>query len=663
MFRKLAFNNAKKSAKDYALFIFSMIQISALLYAFNSFIFDSSIKSFILQEGTSAALIGLADFFILFIAAWLVRYMIFFMMNTRSREFAIYQLIGIPPKKIARIFVRENALLGFGSFCIGMPVGILMQALLKYIFFFFTSQKIGALFSFQLWGLTIAFGMYSFFYLLALLRSGRKLKKLSIQKLLLAEAEHEKPKVKKHTLLSIICFVISIAFFIHYFIMLFTYSMKNSAITLIYLILFVISIFLFYIGITGFLSFYAEKKGKALFKNCNLFIIRQLTSKIISMQKTLAGVTAFITLGILSLSLSILFNLIGLKNIDYSYPFDLIIYNKAADYNFDEYIKLIEKELTITEKITHTIYTDNQSAIPIFLKKEMEISDKEFKQCVYQSHAFLLLSDYNELRTSLGLKPANIAQGEYILHTKKKLLKFLDSFDKDNSISLNGKFLQCKAIYDEGISQNGHYGSDYILVVADSYKKDLSPFYSVTALHCNGELSRPLLKNLYKLDKTEGEDHAGGTDMVMTVGNNYLVVRQFILTDILPIITMLSFVLFYIAASFMCTVLTVLSIQQLSDAVKYRFRYTILFQLGLSPSDLKKLILKQLAFYFCIPALLGILLSGMITVFVGNFFWFHTGLLASGFIHFIFSLIPFFIIYGIYFGITYRLFIKNTELI
>ena len=662
MFKKLAFNNAKKSAKNYALFIFSMIQISALLYAFNSFIFDSSIKSFILQEGTSAALIGLADFFILFIAAWLVRYMIFFMMNTRSREFAIYQLIGIPPKKIARIFIRENALLGFVAFCIGIPVGILVQALLKYIFFFFTNQKIGVLFLFQPLGLALAFGMYSLFYILALLQSGRKLKKLNIQKLLVAESEHEKPKVKKHTLLSLICFTISITFFIHYFIMLFTYSMNNSAITLMYIILLVTSIFLFYIGISGFLSFYAERKGKTLFKNCNLFIIRQLTSKIISMQKTLAVVTAFITLGILSLSLSILFNLIGLKKINYSYPFDLIIYNKTPDYSFDKYIKLIEKELTITEKIMHTIYTDGQSAVPLFLKKAMEMSDTGFERYYYPTHTFLLLSDYNELRSSLNLKAVDIAQGEYILHTKKVLLKFLDTFDKNNSISLNGNFLKCKAVYDEGISQNGHYGSGYILVVADSHKKDLIPFYSVTAFRFNNELSDSLLKKLEAQDTADGNGYAPGDDKIMTLADDYLVSRRFLFTEVLPIITMLSFVLFYIAASFMCAVLTVLSIQQLSDAVKYRFRYIILFQLGLSPSKLKKLILKQLGIYFCIPALLGILLSGMITVFVGNFFWFHTGLLASGFIHFILTLIPFFLIYGIYFGITYRLFIKGIQL-
>lgn len=319
----------------------------------------------------------------------------------------------------------------------------------------------------------------------------------------------------------------------------------------------------------------------------------------------------------------------------------IIIYNKAAYYSFGEYIKLIEKKLTITERITHTIYTDGQSALPLFLKKEMEMSDTGYKRYYYPTHTFLLLSDYNELRSSLDLKPVNIAQGEYILHTKKVLLKFLDSFNKDNSISLNGNFLKCKAVYDEGISQNGHYGSDYILVVADSYKKDLNPFYSVTALRFDNELSDSLLKELKNLDKTDGEGYAPGNNQIMTMADDYLVSRRFLFTEVLPIITMISFVLFYIAASFMCAVLTVLSIQQLSDAVKYRFRYTILFQLGLSPSDLKKLILKQLAFYFCIPALLGILLSGMITVFVGNFFWFHTGLLASGFIHFIFSLIPF----------------------
>jgi len=96
-----------------------------------------------------------------------------------------------------------------------------------------------------------------------------------------------------------------------------------------------------------------------------------------------------------------------------------------------------------------------------------------FERYYYPTHTFLLLSDYNELRSSLNLKPVDIAQGEYILHTKKVLLKFLDTFDKNNNISFNGNFLKCKAVYDEGISQNGHYGSGYILVVADSYKKDL----------------------------------------------------------------------------------------------------------------------------------------------------------------------------------------------
>ncbi len=660
MFKKLAFNNAKKSAKDYILFIFSMTLIGSLLYAFNALIFDPTTTSSVMEEQTFTALIGLADFFILLISAWLVQYMIFFMMKMRSREFAIYGLIGISSKKIARIFVIENAFLGLISFFISIPFGTLFQFILKKAFFIFTHKNIGGGFSFQLPAIFFTFGLYAFIYLIALFRSKRKLKKISIQKLLLTDSENEKPKIKKHIFISFCLFFISIIFFIYFFLSLFNYKMTTMIHIFIYIIGLVIAIYFFYSGISGGLSFYTKVKGRLFFKNNNIFVFKQLSSKITAIQKTLGTVTSFITLGILALSLSILFNLIALKKIDYTYPFDLIIYNQNPNYSFDEYFNIIEKEISITEKLKHTIYTDNKNNVIKFLQKEVKdlFNIEEKKQ--YKFNTFLLLSDYNKIRKSLDLKAVELKKDEYIIHCKKRFLNIFAKFDSNQKIEINGKYLNFKEIYTEGISQNGHHGSDFILVVDDSYKHKLRPFYSIATVKLNNKISDELLQSLNKIDKTKGKGYRPGNDNIMTLGDKYIISRNYIFTHIMPIAIMLSFILFYIASIFMFVVLTVLSIQQLSDAKKDKHRYKILFQLGFSSDEIKKVILKQLRIYFYLPAVIGIVLSGLISTFTGKFFYIHTGFLPSGYIHFILSLIPFFIIYGIYFLITYKTFIKNT---
>ena len=46
-----------------------------------------------------AAMIGIATFFIVLIVAWLINYMVRFMLEKRSREFGIYLLIGMNKKE------------------------------------------------------------------------------------------------------------------------------------------------------------------------------------------------------------------------------------------------------------------------------------------------------------------------------------------------------------------------------------------------------------------------------------------------------------------------------------------------------------------------------------------------------------------------------------
>ena len=125
MLSKLAFRNMKRSAKDYLVYMLTMAVVTALMYAFNSLIFQNDINQYFELEALMEVMIGLATFFIVLIVAWLINYMVRFMLEKRSSEFGIYLLLGMKKKMISRIYMRENILLGGISFLIGILFGIL----------------------------------------------------------------------------------------------------------------------------------------------------------------------------------------------------------------------------------------------------------------------------------------------------------------------------------------------------------------------------------------------------------------------------------------------------------------------------------------------------------------------------------------------------------
>ena len=94
MLNKLAFRNARRSMRDYLIYLVTMTIISALMLAFNSLIFSRDLKALYAQGGgIMAAMLCLVTFFLIFIIAWLFHYMIRFMLEKGSREFGTYLLM------------------------------------------------------------------------------------------------------------------------------------------------------------------------------------------------------------------------------------------------------------------------------------------------------------------------------------------------------------------------------------------------------------------------------------------------------------------------------------------------------------------------------------------------------------------------------------------
>lgn len=134
MMCKLALRNVKRMAKDYVVYFMTMAVVTALMFSFNTLLFSKDVQNLFQMDAMMSVMTGLATAFIVPIIAWLINYMVRFVLEKRSREFGIYLLVGVKKKEIARLYFTENLLLGAGAFLVGMGLGLLFQQILLSIF-------------------------------------------------------------------------------------------------------------------------------------------------------------------------------------------------------------------------------------------------------------------------------------------------------------------------------------------------------------------------------------------------------------------------------------------------------------------------------------------------------------------------------------------------
>ena len=84
MFGKLALRNVRRSARDYLVYVLTMTFVVSLMFAFNSIIFSKDLQKMYEMAAIMAAMIGIATFFIVLIVAWLINYMVRFMLEKRK---------------------------------------------------------------------------------------------------------------------------------------------------------------------------------------------------------------------------------------------------------------------------------------------------------------------------------------------------------------------------------------------------------------------------------------------------------------------------------------------------------------------------------------------------------------------------------------------------
>lgn len=696
MLNKLAFRNMKRSARDYLVYILTMTVVTALMYSFNSLFFQNELAMYFSLDGADmmATMIGLATFFIVLIVAWLINYMVRFMLEKRSTEFGIYLLLGMKKKNVSRLYVRENILLGCIAFLLGCVLGVLLQQILLTVMFSMVRMEYHIRISIDRRTVLMTVLCYAGCYLLALFRSRRKFRKMNIQALMNAKRQNEEIK-EKHEELKKLIFPLSILF-IFLFWTIFG-MLSNAKDVILFLVGLVLTIYLFYTGLSAWIICYVRKKGNGIYRSQNLFLLRQFASKVRTMQFTLGTLTSLFTLALMGASIALMFSTYENTVLDDKFPFDIQMFSVDLEDDFEEEKAIIDALGMEPQYYSYHIYTDQEIQVNTWILTHLrawgtmyrnadgtpntrKIKDMLSYDCFYYPcDTYMGISDYNYLRAVLGYAELPLNSGEYLVQIKPRLYKEVQEIDKDLQIAdASGQgLLTCAGIVGDPFSQDGHNGADYILVVPDAVLERMIPYYTELVADVDGEIPMELQNSLDALEEEDEElpisyakyyiasknPEMGlciGSDNIVSYSGTYLV-RNSLISMLKYILGSMIIPLFYIGLVFVCVAMTVLSVQQLSDSAKYKFRYDVLTKLGLNRKHIRRLILKQLAAYYLCPALLAMVISGKMILFVSRRFVDLTGVPAASGRFFLESIALFFGIYLVYFVVTYVGFRRNIE--
>lgn len=688
MLGKLAFRNMKRSAGDYLVYTLTMTVVTALMYAFNSLIFQNVIETSEMAI-MMKAMLGMATVFIVLIVAWLINYMVHFMLEKRSAEFGIYMLLGMKKKMISRLYMRENILLGTLSFIVGVPLGILFQQVLLAVMSAMVYMEYKIQISFNIWTILMTVLCYGGCYLLALISCKRKFRRMNISSLMNAKRKNEEIK-EKHESVKRILFPLSVLFILAFWALF--GSLSSVGEILFFLIGLVLTIYLFFTGISAWIICYVRKHGNGIYKGQNLFLLRQFASKVRTMQFTMGTLTSLFTLALMGASVALMFSSYETTVLKGKFPFDIQIYSSDPQADFKEEKKIIEQNTDLQSFYSYHIYTDetdqanrwmltnNQTAWGgMYVNKDGSPKEKEIREMLekdgtyYRYDTYMGISDYNHLREILGYEGVELGGREYLIHMKPRLGNELKDMAQGITVTdADGKnTLVCKGIYTEYFSQDGHNGADYVIVVPDEVLGRMKPYYSELTAEIKGQAPKDLQLKLDSIErKTESEvEFLGhfidkglcyGSDNIVTYAAVNLV-RDNLIPEVKYMLASIIIPFFYIGLVFVCVAVTVLSVQQLSDSAKHKERYEVLKKLGVGSRKIRGLVAKQLVAYYLCPALLAMVISGKMILFASGKFVLLTGVPVSAGIFFAESAALFLGIYVVYFIVTYVGFIRNIE--
>lgn len=652
MYSKIAFKNVKKSFKDYTIYFFTLMLAVCIFYTFNS-IESQKAMSELTSSGESyveilSKVISYVSVFIAFILGSLILYANNFLVKKRNKELGIYMTLGMSKNKISKILILETIIVGILSLISGLILGLIFSQGLSILVVKLFGLKMST-YSFVISGKAMIKTVLYFgiMFLLVMIFNSFVISKYKIIDLLTVGRKTEEVKFKSNIvyLITFILCVISLVTAYKLILEVGLLGIKDKKF-LISILLGVVGTFLFFFSLSGFILYIVKKNKKIYFKGLNIFIVKQINSKIntnfISM--SVICLMLFMTIGMLSTGFSF-------KNAIESGLKDSTPYDASANLYIDEGEKAndIQKSLEYIgvkfnkedKVVYYDLYTDNKT-----ISEALNLNANMRSLMNYMK-----LSDYNKIRALDNQNAIELNKDEVLITSNyANTLEAIQNYVKNNdSIKIENKSykIKDKKVIEENLKTDFMKDNMITVIVNDDVCYNMTLVSSNVNVNFVGEgkekRESDFTNKIYSYKTTDTDYDKIG----FVLGAS----RTEIYESNKGMTTIVLFIGIYIGIVFLISSMAVLALQQLSEASDSIDRYKSLKRLGASEKDINKTIFIQTLVYFSLPVVLAFIHS-VIGIKVANDFvsvYNKPDIMGS-------SLITagiFMIVYIIYFYITY----------
>ena len=652
MYSKIAFKNVKKSFKDYTIYFFTLMLAVCIFYTFNS-IESQKAMSELTSSGESyveilSKVISYVSVFIAFILGSLILYANNFLVKKRNKELGIYMTLGMSKNKISKILILETIIVGILSLISGLILGLIFSQGLSILVVKLFGLKMST-YSFVISGKAMIKTVLYFgiMFLLVMIFNSFVISKYKIIDLLTVGRKTEEVKFKSNIvyLITFILCVISLVTAYKLILEVGLLGIKDKKF-LISILLGVVGTFLFFFSLSGFILYIVKKNKKIYFKGLNIFIVKQINSKIntnfISM--SVICLMLFMTIGMLSTGFSF-------KNAIESGLKDSTPYDASANLYIDEGEKAndIQKSLEYIgvkfnkedKVVYYDLYTDNKT-----ISEALNLNANMRSLMNYMK-----LSDYNKIRALDNRNAIELNKDEVLITSNyANTLEAIQNYVKNNdSIKIENKSykIKDKKVIEENLKTDLMKNNMITVIVNDDVCDNMTLISSNVNVNFVGEgkekRESDFTNKIYSYKTTDTDYDKIG----FVLGAS----RTEIYESNKGMTTIVLFIGIYIGIVFLISSMAVLALQQLSEASDSIDRYKSLKRLGASEKDINKTIFIQTLVYFSLPVILAFIHS-VVGIKVANDFvsvYNKPDIMGS-------SLITagiFMIVYIIYFYITY----------
>lgn len=651
MYAKLALRNIKRSARDYVIYFITIILTVMLMYSFLALGFSPDIAS--MSENMSMLTSGIVALSILvaLISSFIISYAVRFMLGQRKKEFATYELLGMDIGAIQKLFLIENSMIGLTAFVIGLILGTGLSGLLAQVVkkIFDTPHSYQISFSVQAFALSLFF--FALMYGVGMIRAVHIIRRKKIVELLYDSRKNETISKQKHSILQLIIIVCSVLFIaigmglVRYGLTLQTNAAWGYLIGAVALLL--TGVYEIYRNFPAILITFVKSRKNVKYSDCNLFYFGQIGHRIQSCGRMMAITAILLTVSLTTMFVGLVMGAGYKANMEAYYPYDagVAIDAPLTKDSFDELISLVDDRCSIQKEVVYYLYDTEKYSVET-----------------------LALTDYNALRSVLGLEKVELPDGEYLVHcdtwTYTEAIK--TALKEKSQITLAGIPLENPEgrIFEEAMEQYQMAGTKgYVLVVPDQVVGELpaNKIRLVMELENGGvpelrsEIRQYLNSEQWKPKLQEGATLPDHVTMGVTV-------QSWGVDNSLTGYTSISFCGLYLSVVFILLSCTILAFEQLSALDNSRRSYQIINKIGVSKKMQKKLIYRELSTFFFIPLILPVIV--MIILMFGAQNLFGAYILQKGIIPLYgFATIAIFaIIYFAYYETTYYLFKKHMAL-